>query len=141
MREEGHAAVTSRKLAGRAGLKPQLVHYYFHTMDHLFLALFAQVAEELLRKQEVLLASDRPVQATCDIAGYPTDAILYVQFMAVGNHRKALRTAIAAFMDTYRKRQSNRLAELIRQKEAGPGRMEAGRPGAHPGVRVAHPQL
>ena len=39
MREEGYAAVTSRRVAQRAGLKPQLVHYYFRTMDELFLAL------------------------------------------------------------------------------------------------------
>ena len=38
MRESGYAAVTSRRLAAKAGLKPQLVHYYFRTMDDLFLA-------------------------------------------------------------------------------------------------------
>ena len=39
MREEGYAAVTSRRVAAKAGLKPQLVHYYFRTMDDLFIAL------------------------------------------------------------------------------------------------------
>ncbi|MBV8930828.1 MAG: helix-turn-helix transcriptional regulator, partial [Mycobacteriaceae bacterium] len=29
--EDGYAAVTSRRVAERAGLKPQLVHYYFRT--------------------------------------------------------------------------------------------------------------
>ena len=33
--EEGYAAVTSRRVGARAGLKPQLVHYYFRTMDDL----------------------------------------------------------------------------------------------------------
>ena len=33
MLEEGYAAVTSRRVAARADLKPQLVHYYFRTMD------------------------------------------------------------------------------------------------------------
>ncbi|MDT5336021.1 MAG: hypothetical protein QOD90_1526, partial [Mycobacterium sp.] len=31
MIEDGYAAVTSRRVAERAGLKPQLVHYYFRT--------------------------------------------------------------------------------------------------------------
>ena len=40
MRDEGYAAVTSRRVAEKAGLKPQLVHYYFRTMDDLFLELY-----------------------------------------------------------------------------------------------------
>ena len=40
MLEEGYAAVTSRRVAEKAGLKPQLVHYYFRTMEDLFLAVF-----------------------------------------------------------------------------------------------------
>ena len=39
MLEEGYAAVTSRRVAAKANLKPQLVHYYFRTMDDLFLAI------------------------------------------------------------------------------------------------------
>ena len=45
MLEEGYAAVTSRRVAAQAGLKPQLVHYYFRTMDDLFLAVFRRRAE------------------------------------------------------------------------------------------------
>src|SRR5690606_21688674 len=37
---EGYASVTSRRVAAEAGLKPQLVHYYFRTMDDLFLEVF-----------------------------------------------------------------------------------------------------
>ena len=43
---EGYAAVTSRRVAAEAGLKPQLVHYYFATMDDLYLAVFRRRAEE-----------------------------------------------------------------------------------------------
>ena len=52
--EEGYAAVTSRRVAEKAGLKPQLVHYYFRTMEDLFLAVFRRRAEagtERLRPQ------------------------------------------------------------------------------------------
>ena len=44
--EEGYAAVTSRRVADAAGLKPQLVHYYFRTMEDLFLEVFRRRAEE-----------------------------------------------------------------------------------------------
>src|SRR3954471_21615584 len=36
----GYPAVPSRRVAAKAGLKPQLVHYYFRTMDDLLLAVF-----------------------------------------------------------------------------------------------------
>ena len=49
MLEEGYAAVTSRRLANKAGLKPQLVHYYFRTMEELFVEVFRRRAEEGLR--------------------------------------------------------------------------------------------
>lgn len=33
MGEEGYAAVTSRRLGAYAGVRPQLVHYYFRTIE------------------------------------------------------------------------------------------------------------
>ena len=54
---EGYAAVTSRRVAAEAGLKPQLVHYYFATMDDLFLAVFRRRAEVGLERQAAALAS------------------------------------------------------------------------------------
>src|ERR1700693_2877153 len=63
MLEEGYAAVTSRRLADRAGLKPQLVHYYFRTMDDLFLAVFRRRAEQGLKSQARALESPQPLWA------------------------------------------------------------------------------
>ena len=44
--EEGYAAVTSRRVGAKAGLQPQLVHYYFRTMDDLFVEMFRRRANE-----------------------------------------------------------------------------------------------
>ncbi len=56
--EEGYAAVTSRRVAAKAGLKPQLVHYYFRTMDDLFLEVFRRRAEENVARVERAIAAD-----------------------------------------------------------------------------------
>ena len=42
--EEGYAAVTSRRLGARAEVSAQLVHYYFRTMDDLFVEVFGEEA-------------------------------------------------------------------------------------------------
>src|SRR6185437_12895267 len=61
MLEDGYAAVSSRRLAERAGLKPQLVHYYFRTMDDLFLEVFRRRAEQGLKAQAQALDSPKPM--------------------------------------------------------------------------------
>ena len=55
MRDEGYAAVTSRRVAEQAGLKPQLVHYYFRTMDDLFLEMFRRGADRMQHYHQLAL--------------------------------------------------------------------------------------
>ena len=51
LRDEGAGAVTARRLADQVGLGRHIVHYYFGTMDELFVAL---MREEGLRSEEWL---------------------------------------------------------------------------------------
>ncbi len=57
MLEHGYAAVSSRRVAEQAGLKPQLVHYYFVNMDELLAEVFRRRAEQGLEFQAKALAS------------------------------------------------------------------------------------
>jgi AcrR family transcriptional regulator len=113
MLHEGYAAVTSRKVAAKAGLKPQLVHYYFRTMDDLFLALVRRGAEQNLERQARALASPSPLRALWKFSTDPAGATLSMEFSALGNHRKAIRAELAAYADLYRKTQSEALATVL----------------------------
>jgi len=97
MREEGYAEVTSRKLARYAGLKPQLVHYYFRTMDELFETLFHQVTEKYLAAMQEIAQQDdalvRMFQLSCDTSS----AALHLEFLSLANHRKTMHAIIAEF--------------------------------------------
>ncbi len=77
MRDEGYAAVTSRRVAEQAGLKPQLVHYYFRTMDDLFLEMFRRGADRIQHFHQLALRSPQPLWAlwelNTDAAGTATD--------------------------------------------------------------------
>lgn len=103
MRAEGYAAVTSRRLAAHAGLKPQLVHYYFRTMDDLFLELFNRTAEQYLARQSALLDAPEPLAALWDISFDRQWGVLAAEFVALANHRKAIGAAIAEFGERSRK--------------------------------------
>jgi AcrR family transcriptional regulator len=96
MLEDGYAAVTSRRLAARAGLKPQLVHYYFRTMDDLFLALCRRRDNQGLQRQALALASAQPLWALWDLGRDPRGTAMTIEFVALANHRKAIRAELAA---------------------------------------------
>ena len=111
--EQGYAAVTSRKVAARAGLKPQLVHYYFRTMDDLFLALLRRGAERNLERQARALASPQPLWALWTLSTESSGTALNVEFTALANHRKSIKADIAEYAETFRRRQLEALAEVL----------------------------
>jgi AcrR family transcriptional regulator len=100
--DEGYAAVTSRRVAAKAGLKPQLVHYYFRTMDDLFLEVFRRRAEENVAGAERALAADGSLRALWQLNADPRGAAFTVEFVALANHRKAIRAEIARYAERFR---------------------------------------
>jgi AcrR family transcriptional regulator len=100
--EEGYAAVTSRRVAAKAGLKPQLVHYYFRTMDDLFLEVFRRRAEENVARVERAIATDGSLRVLWQLNDDPRGARFNIEFVALANHRKAIRTEIARYAERFR---------------------------------------
>jgi AcrR family transcriptional regulator len=100
--EEGYAAVTSRRVAAKAGLKPQLVHYYFRSMDDLFLEVFRRRADENVARIERAIASDGSLRALWQLNADPRGARFNIEFVALANHRKAIRTEIARYAERFR---------------------------------------
>ncbi|MGU3585220.1 TetR/AcrR family transcriptional regulator [Rhodococcus sp. C26F] len=102
MLEKGYAAVTSRRVAERAGLKPQLVHYYFRTMDDLFLEMFRRRAEEGLAVQAEVAKSPNPLRALWEFSTDPAAVAVTMEFIAMARHRDALRSEIARYSELFR---------------------------------------
>jgi AcrR family transcriptional regulator len=100
--EEGYAAVTSRQVAARAGLKPQLVHYYFRTMDDLYLAVFRRRAEGNMARVERAVAADGSLRALWQLNTDLHGAAFNIEFVALANHRKAIRAEVARYAERYR---------------------------------------
>lgn len=118
--EEGYGAVTSRRVGARAGLKPQLVHYYFRTMDDLFLAIHRRRVEEGLERQARALASDQPLWALWDYSRDPRGTALTMEFVALANHRKAIRAEIAASAERFRVDQLDGFRTLLERHNVDP---------------------
>jgi TetR/AcrR family transcriptional regulator len=113
--EEGYAAVTSRRVAERAGLKPQLVHYYFRTMEELFLEVFRRRAEEGLAALATALDSPQPLWALWRFSTKPEATRLTMEFMGLANHRKALRAEIVYSAERFRHEQNKAIEAALRR--------------------------
>lgn len=123
MLEKGYAAVTSRKVAERAGLKPQLVHYYFRTMDELFLEMFRRRAQAGVEQQRALLRSPQPLWALWQFSIDPAVAAYTTELLALANHRKELRAKIAQFSADLRREAQAVFEEILPRYGVDPDQM------------------
>src|SRR5690349_19186792 len=112
--EEGYAAVTSRRLAERAGVKPQLVHYYFRTMEDLFVEVFRRRADANLPQFERALAAGPSLRALWQLNADPRGAALTIEFVALANHRKTIRAEIARYAERFRAAQVDAATAALR---------------------------
>lgn len=117
MREEGYAAVSSRRIAAAAGLKSKLVHYYFKTMDELFLAVYKRIEDEHFAQLTKVLASRKPLRALWRLSMDSTNTAMVLELNALATHRKTLRAEIARASRRLRLLQSAVIERSI--KEAG----------------------
>jgi AcrR family transcriptional regulator len=120
---EGYSAVTSRRVAAEAGVKPQLVHYYFRNMDDLFVEVFRRRAEAGI--QRFVTAMDvHPSLATVWRYGIdPAGTRFIIEFVALANHRKAIREEIARYARRFRKMQLDAITAILRDQGIPPERV------------------
>jgi AcrR family transcriptional regulator len=113
MLDGGYAAVTTRRIAAEAGVNSALVYYYFDTMDGLFIALFRRGSERTLERLEDALASPKPLWGFWDVLNDQPNSALTMEFIALANHRKAIRAEIAASGRRFRKTQLKLLSSVL----------------------------
>ncbi|MGV0794123.1 TetR/AcrR family transcriptional regulator [Mycolicibacterium sp. XJ1819] len=113
--DEGYAAVTSRRVADKAGLKPQLVHYYFRTMEDLFLAVFRRMAEAGLEVLTAALDSPQPLWALWRFSTQPEATRLTMEFMGLANRRTALRDEIVYYAERFREEQNKAITAVLQR--------------------------
>lgn len=95
MLEEGYAGVSSRKVSLRAGLKSKILHYYFATMDDLFIAAFQRREDEHFARFAGAAASATPLRDLWTLSIDAASSKLYLEFNALASHRPKVREFIA----------------------------------------------
>lgn len=115
MVEDGYAGATSRRVAAKAGVNPALVHYYFPTMEDLYLAVYREGAQANLESLQNALASREPLRALWEEASEPHGTRLLLEFMALATRHKQIRSEIAAWAERWREVQATALNFILRE--------------------------
>jgi AcrR family transcriptional regulator len=100
--EAGHGGVTTRRLAAEAGANQGLVHYYFGSIDELFVRVLERFTERLVGRQREMYAAELPfiekwrtawrLQEEDLAAGYSK---IWMELQALSWSRPELRPRIA----------------------------------------------
>jgi TetR/AcrR family transcriptional regulator, transcriptional repressor for nem operon len=116
--EKGHAGISYRILAAKAGVTPSLVQYYFPTLDSLFVAMVNRLIERDLQHWHDLLQQrpDEPLRVLWEYSYGKAAGAMSSEIMALGNHRPGLRDEIAAGTEQIRKVQLEALLAAYGEK-------------------------
>jgi AcrR family transcriptional regulator len=115
MLKEGYAAVSSRSVAAAVGIQAPLVHYYFSTLDDLFVAVLQRRAGRNVELMAEALASPEPLRAWWKLASDPRGTAMFVELLAAANHRPALKAELGAIARDVRRMQMDALETLLGQ--------------------------
>src|SRR5262249_27784916 len=109
--EEGYAAVSTRRVAALAGTDKALVHYYFGTMDDLFVAVFRRNAEHGAERMRAAVASPQPLWGIWNALNDRSSTALMTEFIALANHRKPVKAVMVENSRKFRRMQLEGLTE------------------------------
>jgi AcrR family transcriptional regulator len=110
---EGYAAVSSRSVAAAVGIQAPLVHYYFPTIDDLFVAVLRRRAEPTVERMAAALASPEPLRAWWELASDPRGTALLAELLAAAHHRPALREEVGKVAYEVRRTQMETLTRIL----------------------------
>jgi AcrR family transcriptional regulator len=121
LRNEGYGAATSRRIAAEAGVKQQLVYYYFRTMDELLLATFKRRTERALERLREDVASDLPIQSLWENLTSHVDGKLVFEFVALANHHEGIREEVARYITESRRLEASAIARQFKELDVDMG--------------------
>jgi AcrR family transcriptional regulator len=120
--ESGHAGITTRRLAEEAAANHGLVHYYFGSIENLFVRVLERFTARLIERQRRMYASDAPFIEKWRMAMHYLDADrdyqrIWYELQALAWSRPALRDRVAQVNAEWRAVLREAFAEPLRRDE------------------------
>jgi len=118
VRMEGYAAITTRRLAEMVGLKRHIVHYYFGTIEELFIAAIRQEGEKLREFLTEALESDEPLRLILE-SDYPF-TVQVIEFAVMATRHKALQAEMSRSTEEFRRMHTAAVERYLKLKGIKP---------------------
>ena len=118
LRDAGHQGISARNVSARAGLKSQLLYYYFRTMDDVLAAVVRRINERRLARFAEALASSAPLRALWELNTDPNGATIAAELTAIASHRESIRAEIVDAARHFRQLQVDAVARLLANASA-----------------------
>jgi AcrR family transcriptional regulator len=109
--EEGCAAVTTRRLSEQLGLKRQIVHYYFHSIEDLIIAVIQRQGDRLGNRIKASLENGETPESLWQ-PGSSSPAAVF-ELMARATRSKPIRDEISRYLIEFRKMRAEALAKTL----------------------------
>jgi AcrR family transcriptional regulator len=109
--EEGCDAVTARRLSEQLGLKRQIVHYYFHSIEDLIIAVIRRQGDRLGNRIKASLEDGETPESLWQPGSSSAAAVF--EFMARATRRKPIRDEISRYLIEFRKMRAEALAKTL----------------------------
>jgi AcrR family transcriptional regulator len=120
IREQGYPSVTARNLASKINLKRQIVHYYFRSMDDLFIAVIRRGADKVRPRLEAAVTSSEPLRTLWEINSDRAQATLSLELNALASRRPAVRAEVKRFAEEFRDLQTQVLVQHLEKRGISP---------------------
>ena len=117
IRSEGYAALSARRLAEKVGLKRQIVHYYFHTIEELLLSVVRFYGDRGLERFAEVIRHD-PLRVIWELQA-DSSATTFA-FMAMASHRPVVKAEMRRYMDEFRKLEAEAIAAYFESRGIKP---------------------
>lgn len=128
----GYAAISTRRLAEEAGANHGLVHYYFGSMEDLFVRVLERFTQRLIARQRELYASDRPYLAKWrEAMGYLDDdrasgyQKIWYELQAMAWNRPEMRARLAPVLGQWKAAMREAVEVAVGEYGLGDGHLSA----------------
>jgi AcrR family transcriptional regulator len=118
IRDEGCAAVTARRLAEELGLKRQIVHYYFGTIEDLLIAVIRRSVGKMHERVKQDLNSAEPLRVIFQLGNSVSPSLF--EFTAMAMRSKAIKAEMQRYMEEFRKIQAQAIVRHLTERGITP---------------------
>lgn len=113
LQTEGAASFSARRVAEIAGLKPQLVHYYFRTMEDLAVAICEEAGARSRQRAIDAVSGDEPLRGLWRVTVEERSAPLTTEVNSLAQKSTVLRNVTIRMLEEYRTAVAGLLAQKL----------------------------